>query len=171
MRISVLDIDRIQDERRKWAQKNFGDQTSAQMMMGITEEVGELAHHQLKMEQGIRGSRQEHMDGIKDSIGDIVMYLMGYCDTHGLNFSECVEQAWSEIQGRDWKVNPTYGKPGVGTTGARKDSPNSFEAALAQGEKRFYRGEPEFKPTDPAIADLRDRIQKEARRITDAPQA
>ena len=43
----------------------------------MIEELGELAHHQLKLDQGIRGSALFHATESKDAIGDMVIYLLG----------------------------------------------------------------------------------------------
>lgn len=52
--------------------------------MGIFEEAGELCHAQLKLEQGIRGSREGHELAMRDAIGDISIYMMNYLSGIGV---------------------------------------------------------------------------------------
>lgn len=64
-----------------WSDYNFGanrETLAYRSLYGIIEEFGELVHSQLKMEQNIRGTKEEHMAKIRDAIGDIVFYAMDY---------------------------------------------------------------------------------------------
>lgn len=72
-------LQEIQKEHREWSLKNFGEHPTWHPLLGIQEEIGELAHAYLKREQGIRGTREEHDAAIKDAVGDVMIYLMGYC--------------------------------------------------------------------------------------------
>lgn len=75
-----------------WSDYNFGSgrTTTYRSLYGIIEEFGELVHAQLKMEQGIRGTDDEHMAKIKDAVGDLVFYMMDYL--HMMN--EVVDFDW-----------------------------------------------------------------------------
>ena len=42
-----IDFDRLQAEQAEWSARNFGAQPSWHMVLGLIEEVGELAHAQL----------------------------------------------------------------------------------------------------------------------------
>ena len=77
-------LQEIQIEQRAWSLKNFGEHPSWHPLMGIMEELGELAHAFLKREQGIRGTREEHDAAIKDAIGDVMIYLMDFCSCEGV---------------------------------------------------------------------------------------
>ena len=48
------------------------------MLLGICEEAGELCHAQLKKEQGIRGTIEQHDAAMKDAVGDIMIYAINY---------------------------------------------------------------------------------------------
>jgi len=83
--ITVHNADRSLTELQalvgNWSDANFGaDRTdlSYRSLFGIIEEFGELVHSQLKMEQNIRGTAEEHMAKIEDAVGDIVFYMMDY---------------------------------------------------------------------------------------------
>lgn len=75
-----LSLQNLQRRCSKWSDYNFGtDRTTAyRSLYGIIEEFGELVHSQLKMEQSIRGTAEEHQAKIRDAVGDIVFYLCDY---------------------------------------------------------------------------------------------
>lgn len=64
-------------ERTEWVNHNFPPDTPSHSVLGVIEETGELVHHYLKAEQGIRGTSLEHMAEMRDAIGDITIYLLG----------------------------------------------------------------------------------------------
>jgi NTP pyrophosphatase (non-canonical NTP hydrolase) len=99
-----MNLNELQAHHDVWLRKNFPDQQSHQPLLGLTEEVGELAHAHLKSEQGIRGfdNDDKARDAIADAIGDIVIFLASYCNTNGFNLARCVELAWEEVSVRDW---------------------------------------------------------------------
>ena len=78
-------------------------------VLGAAEEVGELAHAFLKMEQGIRGKREEHEANMKDAVGDCVIFLMDLCNQMGWDFENIVDTTWSQVKQRDWKKNSHEG--------------------------------------------------------------
>ena len=95
-------MNQIQKEQKEWTEKNFGDQEEWVTVMGVQEEVGELAHHILKRHQGIRQS-EDHEEGVEDAIGDIFIYLLGVCNKQELLFSAVLEKVWDNIVSkRDW---------------------------------------------------------------------
>lgn len=99
----------LQDQHMKWLEHNFPNQQGHDALLGVVEEVGELAHAHLKLSQGIRGTPLEHQDAIRDAIGDIVIYLASYCNTNGYDLARCVEVAWHQVKTRDWQRNPQDG--------------------------------------------------------------
>lgn len=104
------DLKVFQAKHRLWLGKNFPNQTPHQALLGVSEEVGELAHAHLKYEQGIRGlTRDEYLRQAGDAIGDIIIYLASYCNTNGLSLAGCLAQAWREVSERDWIHNPDTG--------------------------------------------------------------
>ncbi len=102
----------FQTDHRFWLQHNFPDQRAHQPLLGLAEEVGELAHAHLKMEQGIRMlDRALYVAQAEDAVGDIMIYLASYCNTNGLDMAECLETAWEEVSERDWIQYPETGVP------------------------------------------------------------
>ena len=106
----MLSLKDLQEQHAEWLSHNFPDQQPHDGLLGLTEEVGELAHAHLKYYQGIRGIGQvQYLLEAGDAIGDIVIYLASYCNTNGFNLQEEVEKAWGQVSQRDWINNPESG--------------------------------------------------------------
>lgn len=87
-------------------------QHASEPLMGLQEELGELAHAHLKATQGIRGTWDEHEAAARDAVGDILLYLADYCSRRGWSLQEIAEQVGREVWARDWTKNPkTGGEP------------------------------------------------------------
>jgi len=99
-----IDIKDIQNEQEEWARRNFPDRKSYQPLLGAMEELGELAHSHLKEEQGIRTS-EDHPENAKDAIGDIIIYLMDYCNQRGFDLAAIIYDTWAGMKRRDWQQN------------------------------------------------------------------
>ncbi len=99
----------LQIENKEWANHNFPNKKSWQPLLGVVEEVGELAHAHLKATQKIRGNEQLRYLAI-DAIGDVVIYLADYCNQMGFDLEEIVKMTWKQVKQRDWKKNPETGK-------------------------------------------------------------
>jgi len=104
-----MDITTFQDEHRAWLKHNFPNQQAHDALLGLIEEVGELAHAHLKAQQSIRGSQEEHHSDAIDAIGDIMIYLASYCNTNGYELEICLRDAWAEVIERDWQKYPKDG--------------------------------------------------------------
>jgi NTP pyrophosphatase (non-canonical NTP hydrolase) len=100
----------LQFEVAEWGRRNFPNALPYQPLLGAQEEIGELAHAHLKMEQGIRGTRLEHIDAKCDAVADCVIFLAHYCELNGLEFSVLVEEVWNQVKQRDWIKFPKNGK-------------------------------------------------------------
>jgi NTP pyrophosphatase (non-canonical NTP hydrolase) len=109
----MMDLADLQDEHREWLRHNFPDQRIHQPLLGIMEEVGELAHAHLKHEQGIRGLSDQDLAFVKkqDAVGDIVIYLASYCTANNIDLDKAVRLAWHEVSNRDWVDDPEKGVP------------------------------------------------------------
>lgn len=94
----------IQLKQQEWAKRHFGDCPSYLPLLGIVEEVGELSHSHLKQSQGIRGDNAKHIADAKDAVGDIVIFLMDYCNRRGWDLQEIIEDTWDEVSKRKWNV-------------------------------------------------------------------
>jgi len=106
-------IDLKQKELARWQAKHFGthEDDPLRFVVGMSEEVGEVAHHVLKGIQGIRGgqggiNKHEVADGVADSF----IYGMQLLSTLGINAEEVLERTINEVMQRDWINNPDNGK-------------------------------------------------------------
>lgn len=77
-------------------------------LLGLMEELGELSHSYIKMWRGIRKANRE---GLEDAVGDIVIFLTSFCNTHGIDIDlqDAVERAWAVVKQRDWVEFPGNG--------------------------------------------------------------
>lgn len=94
----------IQCLHEQWCRDNFGqnaDNPVEWSVLGLIEEVGELAHHQLKGMQNIRQG-EDHEVGARDAVGDIFLFLLDYCTRRGWDFAEIVDEVVDEVHNRDW---------------------------------------------------------------------
>lgn len=96
-----LTIQELQDQQRPWVLRNFGERPAHWPLLGIGEELGELSHAQLKMEQGIRGSLEEHHAAQKDAIADCIIFCSDYCSAMGWKLHVALGALeWSQVQVR-----------------------------------------------------------------------
>jgi len=100
-------LSRIQLEQRAWVLHNFGEREAWQPLLGVQEEVGELAHAFLKRHQGIRGTHEEHTADIRDAVADIIIFLMDFASAEGIDVREVLDETWQKVRQRDWKANPS----------------------------------------------------------------
>lgn len=103
----------LQTRLHLWRQKNFPDADAAQQFLGMVEELGELAHARLKHEQGIRdlGEIDAFKQAEQDAIGDLLIYLFGYCSYRGFQVDHLIEDVAREVMKRDWVKYPGTGFP------------------------------------------------------------
>ncbi len=95
----------MQEEQVPWVEHNFPGRPSWMPLLGIMEELGELAHAHLKQAQGIR-TEEDHDALARDAVADIVIFLADYCSARGFDLESLVKETWAEVKKRDWKANP-----------------------------------------------------------------
>jgi len=105
----ILDLTALQRDRDGWIQTNFPDDGIEDSIFGAVEEVGELCHHYLKMKQGIRGTEEEHVEGMLDAVADCVIFLAGVASHLGADYGMLVSDTWRQVRERDWVANPKDG--------------------------------------------------------------
>ena len=82
-------LDELQKQIAEWARYNFPDKQSRnEALLGMIEELGELSHAVLKSHQGIRGTKEEHLEAMKDAIADMFVYCCQLCTLFDSKFSE-----------------------------------------------------------------------------------
>lgn len=90
-----MDWPRLIAEHDEWVAHNFPNNTLPQpqeSVLGLIEEVGELAHADLKERQSIRGTPEEHQANAKDAIGDATVYLWGVMSHFSMYDTQSVAQ-------------------------------------------------------------------------------
>jgi len=66
-----------------------------QQVVGMIEEIGELAHSILKQEQGIR-KNENHLEMISDAIGDIIIYSSNLCSLLAIKLDDVIKNVSSK---------------------------------------------------------------------------
>lgn len=79
------------------ARRIIPNSTPQAQLMKAFSEMGELADATMK---------NDH-DGIVDGIGDVTVCLLMYCALKDINFTDCLEQAYSEIKHRRGMMLPS----------------------------------------------------------------
>lgn len=93
----------LQREHKEWAERNFGPtHTLHNSVLGVAEEVGELAHAVLKRDQQIRPSNYE--EDIIDACADIVIFLLGVANHEGFDLESSIIRTWEKVRLRDWNA-------------------------------------------------------------------
>jgi len=102
-----MDLRELQTEHHDWQRYNFPDQVPYQALLGAMEELGELAHAHLKASQHIREYDEvKFKEEAVDAIGDLLIFLAGYCNGVGIDFQFALEYTWEKVRQRDWQKNP-----------------------------------------------------------------
>ena len=104
----------LQTRLEEWQIKNFGEASVDQMILGATEELGELCHARLKHSQGIRGMADKgaYVVAAGDAIADCTIFLMQIATALGLDFETLVHDTAEQVMKRDWRKKPEHGTEG-----------------------------------------------------------
>lgn len=89
----------LQKEIFDWCMKNFSENKTTEQLIneqivGMIEELGELAHGILKQEQQIR-LNENHLEEIEDAIGDILVFGMNLLSLLDIDSSKIVIESKS----------------------------------------------------------------------------
>ena len=102
--MSEKNLRAIQLEADFWLTANFPNTDHMEQYIGIAEEVGELGHAVLKNKQRIRNINDEEYERLAtDAVGDILIYLMNFCNVHGWDLQYILNNTWEQVQRRDWR--------------------------------------------------------------------
>ncbi len=105
----MISLKELQDEMLVWQKYNFPNRPIHVPLLGALEELGELAHAHIKLEQGIR-KNEDHVASAKDAVGDIFIYLADYCNGKGYDMQDIITETWKQVKTRDWIKFPTNGR-------------------------------------------------------------
>lgn len=103
-------LNKLQEENDAWTYINFPTKEPDDPLLGLVEEVGELAHAHLKQKQQIRGTWKQHQDAKIDAVGDIVVYLSDYCNQNNINLEDAIRETWEKVKQRDWNKHRSESK-------------------------------------------------------------
>lgn len=104
--MNSFEIEHLQDEIGEWQEYNFPAKTpfdNAISTLGLVEEVGEMCRSIVKMEQGIRGTREEWMEDLKKELGDVFIKLCDVSNRYDVNLSNAIHDRWQNVRKRDWQ--------------------------------------------------------------------
>lgn len=101
-------LNKLQEEHLVWQKENFGYTSSEDYLLGVAEEVGELCHAFLKRKQRIRNN-EPHEENIYDSIGDIIIFLSGFCNNMNISLEDTIIKTWDKVKQRNWNKNRING--------------------------------------------------------------
>lgn len=100
----------LQTEVGEWTERNFSDRDVVDPALGMVEELGEFCHAVLKLRQGIRGVDDAAAFRMEaDALGDLLIYVLDYCNLRGIELQTALEDVWSEVSKRDWRKYPLDG--------------------------------------------------------------
>jgi NTP pyrophosphatase (non-canonical NTP hydrolase) len=94
----------LTEKINQWAISRGLDKTdSSKQLIKLQEEVGELSQAHLK----------DYPDKLRDSIGDIQVVLIIYCLQNGIDYKQCLTDAYNVIANREGRtVGGTFIKEG-----------------------------------------------------------
>lgn len=110
-----MSLDDIQREIVVWSDMNFSERSRDQsrLLLGVQEELGELCHHVLKRDSGIRGYKEmegeQYNELLRDSIGDLCIFLMAFCERNNISLECAIRITWEEVRRRNWVAHPNNG--------------------------------------------------------------
>lgn len=87
----------------------FNFRSADQMLLKAMALIGRLCHGALKMEQGIRGTKEEHLETISNALADLWIVLSAFASYFDLSLKGVLENTWNEVMQRDWLKNPETG--------------------------------------------------------------
>lgn len=93
-----------QNELNEWHKKNFDVLNTHEQLIGMTEEVGEIAHYYLKGQQGIRGVTREVMIAkMVDGWCDTVIFGIQMMTSLNVDAEKALEMVIEQVLQRDWR--------------------------------------------------------------------
>lgn len=95
----------IQYQVKQWHDRNFPTQTLAIDQVVLTEEIGELSRVIAKMDQNIRGTKEEWMIEAAKEIGDVMIALSNVANSLEIDIITAWQDRWATISKRDWNAD------------------------------------------------------------------
>lgn len=92
-----MTYEQLQKEQAEWSLRNFGPHPVEHPLLGMIEELGELAHAHLKGLQGIRHTPEEILAMKKDACADLMIFLADYFTCRNRSMQDKVDFALVEL--------------------------------------------------------------------------
>ncbi len=99
-----LTIEQVLTAFAAWRRKQFEAIDPGRLLLGVMEELGELAKAHGDEARGAPP------DLTADAVGDCVLYLAAYCIERGWDMGYIVRRTFDEIKDRDYKRWPLTGR-------------------------------------------------------------
>lgn len=101
----------LRDTQARLAEWQAGNRLAATpelLVLGVMEELGELAHCLLKRAQGIRGydNPDKFRAESRDAIGDCLIYLTQVAHALGYDLQDVLDETAAQVLKRDWINHP-----------------------------------------------------------------
>lgn len=93
----AMTYEQLQKEQAEWSLRNFGPHPVEHPLLGMIEELGELAHAHLKGLQGIRHTPEEILAMKKDACADFMIFLSDYFTCRNRTMQDKVDFAVTEL--------------------------------------------------------------------------
>lgn len=139
----MIDLIKYQQLLEDWQLKNFPDQSDNKfaMIVGMVEELGELAHAVLKNAQGIRDMDNEQAvkDAIADAYGDMNVYGMQLLTMCDIDVEDALTETIEHVLQRDWTKNKKDGsveKSVPAKNPAKKAAKKSAKKTVKKSDKK-----------------------------------
>lgn len=87
-------LERLQTESAKWVERNFAPRPASHPMLGVVEELGELAEA-----QAATPGEEGYLDRVKDACADAVIFMVDLCNATGIKFREVYDSSTPFLPG------------------------------------------------------------------------
>jgi NTP pyrophosphatase (non-canonical NTP hydrolase) len=91
--MSKFTLTQLQEEHAPWVLKNFGQHPAWHPLLGMIEELGELAEAMnLMLHEPNSDNCEKHKCNIKDGLGDVIIFMSDFCNISGINLNDTINQ-------------------------------------------------------------------------------
>ena len=99
-----MDLRDYQERVGTWLDENLPATNILIQALALCEETGEAARAVVKMELGIRGTREQWMKELEDEVGGAFAALLCLCHKAGIDLQAAVEVQWQKTLATDLSV-------------------------------------------------------------------
>jgi NTP pyrophosphatase (non-canonical NTP hydrolase) len=99
-----MDLREYQERVGVWLDASLPNTSIPIEALALCEEAGEAARAVVKMELGIRGTREQWMKELEDEVGGVFAALLCLCHKAGIDLQAAVEVQWAKTLATDLSV-------------------------------------------------------------------